>query len=968
MKVLLIATDLYRNIGGGQTVYRRLIESAPEVQFFYFREGEPERAARPSNTTAISLSIRLKLKVLGAPPYPAFKLAHLQDADRFARSVAGQHFDIADIPDYFAFGSLLRDAFAHHRVTVDRIVLAMHGNISVSLEMAWGSGGDNVLEQRILEREQFESADGAYGISPRYIREWQALVNRPVRYIDPLAFVDIPATLRRSKLSANEKPNLYCIGRTERRKGNDLFVELVRWIDPSLFGKAAHIGDELVASWGVGTRAILFDIAEKRNTTIDYLPSYNREQLRMLFQEPCLVILPVRYDTLNLIALEALFEGCPVAVSSEAGVCDYLESTHPTLPFIKIDFANFYQVASSINDILANYNQYREALRNRLSELPIHARPAPGIQSIYKSILNGASTAVGEPRAQLPYYESGQTTGARAARLAKRMLPVDAYRETKAFLKAPGKYFHRKLRESEYFGDAKYLGVVSDSTRVPARLKRISEHSEHNNSRLREKLNAIYAACVNPLYRCNFWLDIARIERILGNELVAVTYELRALRLVGADKFGILPRVVRTLETNHLSNEAAAARALYADPVRAQERVRHYLEERYERNLVKRALPFERVDDRRHGTPKVAVIVSLYSAAAKLLLFLTTMIQQTMAKSGQVEFIFVDSGSPDHEYDIIEQFWRRQPINAVYARSHQRETIQAAWNRGIMLATAPYLVFLGVDETLYPDALKVLSLELDCHPAIDWIMANSLVTAVDNRGIYKNDVMPYDRNGGTKDHVYLETCYVSWVGGMYRRSIHERFGFYDETFGAAGDTEFKNRVLPHITVKFIPRTLGLFLNYPDERTTASPRAEIEDLRAWYIHRTPGGVEYAFAERPVDDVTSLLAACLGYRKSYCRHISTDIEYATHLSVFLHSRKQSNDFLLKSVSNLLIDLRTMEYAETPPKPVPCARRMLTSWRRAMQFDKARDIESLASGPAYKILNDNRFEQHSWLWKTT
>src|SRR6266404_5518306 len=165
MKVLLIATDLYRNIGGGQTVYRRLIESAPEVQFFYFREGEPERAARPSNTTAISLSIRLKLKVLGAPPYPAFKLAHLQDADRFARSVAGQHFDIADIPDYFAFGSLLRDAFAHHRVTVDRIVLAMHGNISVSLEMRgalaattcsssalWNANNSRVLTGRMAYR------------------------------------------------------------------------------------------------------------------------------------------------------------------------------------------------------------------------------------------------------------------------------------------------------------------------------------------------------------------------------------------------------------------------------------------------------------------------------------------------------------------------------------------------------------------------------------------------------------------------------------------------------------------------------------------------------------------------------------------------------------------------------------------------------------------------------------------------
>ncbi len=158
----------------------------------------------------------------------------------------------------------------------------------------------------------------------------------------------------------------------------------------------------------------------------------------------------------------------------------------------------------------------------------------------------------------------------------------------------------------------------------------------------------------------------------------------------------------------------------------------------------------------------------------------------------------------------------------------------------------------------------------------------------DERGVYKNDVMTYRRDGGTKDHVYLETCYLSWVGGMYRKSIHERFGYYDETFRAAGDTEFKNRILPYINVKFIPKTPGLFLNYPDDRTTASPRAEIEDLRAWYINRTPVCVRYAFENLPRQDAEKLFYAAVGYRKSYCKHISADFDYATYLAEYLSSR--------------------------------------------------------------------------------
>jgi hypothetical protein len=56
--------------------------------------------------------------------------------------------------------------------------------------------------------------------------------------------------------------------------------------------------------------------------------------------------------------------------------------------------------------------------------------------------------------------------------------------------------------------------------------------------------------------------------------------------------------------------------------------------------------------------------------------------QQTLAKLGKVEFIFVDSGSPYRERTVIEELLAETPMNVVYVRSAQRETIQSAWNRG----------------------------------------------------------------------------------------------------------------------------------------------------------------------------------------------------------------------------------------------------------------------------------------------
>jgi glycosyltransferase involved in cell wall biosynthesis len=300
-------------------------------------------------------------------------------------------------------------------------------------------------------------------------------------------------------------------------------------------------------------------------------------------------------------------------------------------------------------------------------------------------------------------------------------------------------------------------------------------------------------------------------------------------------------------------------------------------------------------EDHRDQRPRrVSIIVSLYNAAAKLPTFWRMLQQQSVLRAGDAEVILVDSGSPSNEYAVFRQLYARDPLPVVYARSKNRETIQTAWNRGIKLSSGAYLAFLGVDEGAHPDCFTILAEELDRDPAIDWVMADSIVTEVDRAGIFKRDVMPYDRTGYRHDWHYLDCTFLSYVGGLYRRNIHDRFGYYDESFRAAGDTEFKNRILPFIKSKYVPRPLGVFNNYPEERTTQHPRAEIEDLRAWYLHRTPAGASYAFGDRPVEDVVALLNDTLGYRKCYCAHTSTDIELADSLSSHLAGRADASRY--------------------------------------------------------------------------
>lgn len=997
MKVLLTQTDLFKEIGGGQTVYRKLIEISPTIDFYYFRVTEPHDAPKPNNAHSIPLSYRRALRLNVPPPFPAYKKNALEEADAIARSVAGQRFDIIESADYFTFGSALRDACDHHGVTVGRFILSMHGNISKSIDLNWGSTGDKVLEIEILEKRQFAEADSVYGISRRYIKEWQQKIDRNVYFIDPLHFVncDVPS----GAWECDEKPSLYCIGRSERRKGNDLFIELTRWLNPTTIGSAEHIGDSDFSN-GVSSAYHLSQIAKLRGIDVTHQPSQSQSQLLALYKKPSIIVIPTRYDTLNLVALEALFSGCPVAISSKAGVCDYLDEHHPNIPYTKLDLGNLYGNITALGDIIENYNERRSELHEALIRYPPVASPILDIQSIYvevleapartqstfdrrnTSLLDAPSATVSHPpgklarntSAKLAYREDKLSLQRQILDIARRFTPGAVKNHIRPYFDAPRSVFIDWLRQSGYFGDAHYFAITLDSWGLPSRLRDVERKSERNKDAVKEKLGTNYFyASLSTVFRCNFWNDIARLERLRKNELMAATYELRLLRLLGHDKLGMLPDLTETLEKNGFDLVAETTGMLYSSPTEAEEMVYDYLKDRFEQLKVNNEKLWEFLDDRRVGEPKVSVIVSLYNAADKLRFFLTALAQQTLVRKGLVEIILVDSGSPTNERGVFDAFHLEQPLSVVYGRSPQRETIQAAWNRGIKLARAPYLVFLGADEGLYPEALEVLANELDDHPESDWVMANSLVTEVEESGLYKNDVMPYDRSGATKDHVYLETCYLSWVGGMYRRDIHEHFGYYDEIFRGAGDTEFKNRILPHINVRFIDQMLGIFFNYPDGQTTASPMAEIEDSRAWYLFRTAGGVRYAFENRPIEDAENLLKLCLGYRKSYCRHYSTDVEYGVLLADYILKRDPKSklaNLLAPALRNLLEGMRQLEFAWAPKGRIDVLRLLVSTWRSAEKSLRSDEVNLKTLGinnSEIRILNDNRYEQHSWLWKS-
>jgi hypothetical protein len=165
----------------------------------------------------------------------------------------------------------------------------------------------------------------------------------------------------------------------------------------------------------------------------------------------------------------------------------------------------------------------------------------------------------------------------------------------------------------------------------------------------------------------------------------------------------------------------------------------------------------------------------------------------------------------------------------------------------------------------------------------------------------------------------------------------------------------------------------VFLNYPGARTTESPRAEIEDLRAWYLNRTLGGIRYAFDGRDPQAALDLFYRCLGYHKSFWKHTSTDLEYAVQLAEYLGGRAPG---LLPAghaaaVRRLLAVYRGLDWLAGYPLGAAEGGgvRALVHARRAALEAQARQrrLGPCPVQPLYRVFNDNRFEQHRNVWRS-
>jgi len=204
--------------------------------------------------------------------------------------------------------------------------------------------------------------------------------------------------------------------------------------------------------------------------------------------------------------------------------------------------------------------------------------------------------------------------------------------------------------------------------------------------------------------------------------------------------------------------------------------------------------------------------------------------------------IVLDHNDPsDEEVKLIEEY-NEQYDNILHIKVEGVDPIGTSMNRCIEYATGDYLCIWNVDDLRTPDSIEVMAKALDENPDVDFVYGNYVIVPKfgSTEGQYVDET-------GREDE--LTTGMILGPYFMFRKSILEKSGVFDEQLVQGADYDLALRLAFNGKGLHLPINLGYYLNeglgqstkpnskQPIERTVIELRYRINVLEPQLVPYT-----------------------------------------------------------------------------------------------------------------------------------
>ena len=175
---------------------------------------------------------------------------------------------------------------------------------------------------------------------------------------------------------------------------------------------------------------------------------------------------------------------------------------------------------------------------------------------------------------------------------------------------------------------------------------------------------------------------------------------------------------------------------------------------------------------------KISIIVAVFNGRECLENLLSSVINQI---NNNYELLIIDGGSKDNTIDIIKRYedhisyWISEPDKGIYD----------AWNKGIVKATGDWIMFLGADDELKPEALNKYHSFLSSKKHNDLQYVSSRLEMIDLNGKQtRTKGWPWEWP------IFLNEMTVAHPGSLHAKTLYNEYGLYNINYKITGDYEF----------------------------------------------------------------------------------------------------------------------------------------------------------------------------------
>ena len=222
----------------------------------------------------------------------------------------------------------------------------------------------------------------------------------------------------------------------------------------------------------------------------------------------------------------------------------------------------------------------------------------------------------------------------------------------------------------------------------------------------------------------------------------------------------------------------------------------------------------------------ISAIISTFNAKKFFENCLIDLIEQSVCKKSELEIVIIDSGSEQKESEIIN-IYRKKYDFIKCLRTEKRETLYQAWNRGIELASGKYITNANTDDRHDVNCLEKLVDHLENFDHIDLVYGKLFKSNTPNES-YNDNNKKYPCPSQT---FFPGTLLLhNYIGAqpVWRKSLHSKIGYFDESFKVVGDYEFMLRAASTGSIfSYVPEASGLMLRHENALSTQDQTCEIE---------------------------------------------------------------------------------------------------------------------------------------------